>query len=105
MAMFKAVKDAFREYRRRMQRYAGPIKVITENEAPFPEQLKRQLKLAHDHLSSLKDLEDSMLQTVRASATGSGKSILATNIEKTPGKHPAWMDLRGELYKILREKM
>lgn len=98
LSLYKAGIKSQKKFRKWLKRYQGPVQVITEDGAPFSEELKLRLKDEYSLLPG--HLGKELMVIIERQQAG----LLDRNIEKSPHKHPIWMDLQVKLFKILTGK-
>jgi hypothetical protein len=106
LAMQQATHETVKEYRKFLKRYERPLRLISEKEAPFPQELKEQLKISYAAvLLQPKALQDQFLQIAQeVYEEPQGKKILDNNINKSWSKQPLWQELMVELFQLLKKK-
>ena len=104
--MRKAAEETVREYGKWLKRYERPLKLVTEKEGPFPEGLMELLRGGYSLFPRPSHLRDVISQGIQKllKEERPGEEILTQNINKALNKHPAWMELQRDLFKILTEK-
>jgi len=99
----KAVAETAREIREYLKRYRLAVQLLTENEAPFPESLKEELKKRWAAFQGL-NWEERMLRGMRRNWGDDTKFVSGTTFTKVLHKHPAWKDLENKLYQLLTSR-
>jgi len=77
-----AFEDTKKEWRKRVKRYEGPVRVLTENDAPFPEEEKQRIEAAYEQIQKL-NLDEVILDQAAPILGLSREEIIRTNLNST----------------------
>lgn len=96
----RAIAETAREIRKHLKRYRISVQLLTEDEAPFPERLKEELKKRWAAFQA-PDWEEKMLKVMRTNWGEYTTFVSGTTFTKVFHKHPAWKELEKKLYQLL----
>ena len=98
-----AFEDTKKEWRKRVKRYEGPVRVLTENDAPFPEEEKQRIEAAYEQIQKL-NLDEVILDQAAPILGLSREEIIRTNLKTSPQKDQAWREMRNVLFEALMKE-
>src|SRR5262245_5228959 len=105
LASKKATVATVREYEKWWRRYQSPVRLLTEENAPFAQELKEQINKTYTQLLLPRDLKAMMLEGIRQNSwEKAGVQVLDRNIDKAPLKHPIWTRLQAHLFVTMLDK-
>jgi len=102
LTALKGANEVVKEYQSRVNRYDGSVRLITEDESPFPQHVKTYLKVSHAIMKGFfnRKRREELHQRIRWEKQG----ILSSNFTKDPHKHPAWQQLEVDLFSLLTQQ-
>jgi hypothetical protein len=98
----KAAQEMEQRATKQLQRYRLAVQLVTEDAAPFPADLKGQLKARWKRLKkwSQKERLEELMQKVWPLET----QMVSPSLTREFHKHPAWGQFEHSLFDVLKEK-